>query len=295
MDGNTATLDAIYERRPPFNPTEVVSEVANFFRAYGVSSCTGDRWAQGFVMDAFAKEGISYQNSERDRSTIYIETIPLFTSGRVALLDNARLVGQLAGLERRTGSGREKVDHGPNINSHDDLANVCCGALTIASGGAGFSGWVSYWRGQAAEIVQRLGLRHRQDADEPQRSEPASTKTEVEAQPTQQPAPPPPPPPPAPPPPAPPPTTQQPAAPLAFGDTSWRRLIPDVVPVGGMVRLIAAAPWARFFVGAPGGLGQTFTAGASGEIEADVMFLGALLQAGCKPVQGAHHSPTTQG
>src|SRR5438105_4416608 len=40
----------------------------------------------------------------RDRSTIYLDVLPLFTSGRVRLVDNRRLTTQFASLERRTSS-----------------------------------------------------------------------------------------------------------------------------------------------------------------------------------------------
>ena len=52
-------------------------------------------------------------------------------SGRVELLDSKRLVAQLSNLERRTArSGRDSVDHAPG--SHDDVANVAAGSLTLA-------------------------------------------------------------------------------------------------------------------------------------------------------------------
>jgi hypothetical protein len=57
--------------------------------------------------------------------------MPLFTSGRVRLLDNKRLTSQFAGLERRTSSiGKDKVDHGPG--GSDDVANAAAGALVRA-------------------------------------------------------------------------------------------------------------------------------------------------------------------
>jgi hypothetical protein len=61
--------------------------------------------------------------------------LPLFTSGRVRLVDNKRLVAQFAGLERRTSmAGRDRVDHGPNGNSHDDISAAVAGALaTLAT------------------------------------------------------------------------------------------------------------------------------------------------------------------
>lgn len=58
--------------------------------------------------------------------------LPLFTSGRARLLDNQRLINQLANLERRAfPSGKDKIDH--ERGRHDDLCNAAAGALTLAA------------------------------------------------------------------------------------------------------------------------------------------------------------------
>jgi hypothetical protein len=67
-----------------------------------------------------------------------LEVLPLFSSGRVRLLDDRRLIMQFAGLERRAfASGKEKVDHGSG--GHDDCCNAASGALVMASGKSGLS------------------------------------------------------------------------------------------------------------------------------------------------------------
>jgi hypothetical protein len=67
-----------------------------------------------------------------DRSSIYLNALPLFTSGRARLLDNPRLIAQFAALERRTFStGRDRVDKGRT--GHDDAANSAAGALVLAA------------------------------------------------------------------------------------------------------------------------------------------------------------------
>lgn len=129
-DGDAIVLDALYERRAPFDPETTTVDIAALLRAYGIGEAVGDRYAAGWVVGAFAKHGITYRHSERDRSKIYIDALALFTSGRCRLLDNARLVGQLVALERRTTRlGRDQVGHPPN--AHDDLANAVCGAITL--------------------------------------------------------------------------------------------------------------------------------------------------------------------
>lgn len=124
-------LDLMYEHRAPFNPSEVTEEIAALLKSYHCTQVVGDRYAAKWVVEAFDKTGISYRQSDVDRSAIYLDVLPLFTSGRARLLDSSRLIGQFAGLERRTFStGRDRVDHGRN--GRDDIANACAGALVLA-------------------------------------------------------------------------------------------------------------------------------------------------------------------
>ncbi len=134
-DGGAVVLDAIYERRAPFDPSSAVREIADLLRGYGIAEVTGDRYAAGWTVEGFAKEGVGYRQSERDRSALYLDALPLFTAGRARLLDHQRLVHQFCALERRTSrSGRDRIDHAPG--AHDDLANAAAGALTLAAAGA---------------------------------------------------------------------------------------------------------------------------------------------------------------
>jgi len=97
-----------------------------------VGSCCRRGGAAQWVVDAFAKNGIKYRHSDRDRSAIYADCLPIFTSGRARLLDSARLANQFASLERKTSSlGRDKIDHGPG--GHDDLCNAAALSMVLAS------------------------------------------------------------------------------------------------------------------------------------------------------------------
>lgn len=130
----TGVLDCLVERTAPFNPTEVAAEMASTLKTYGLKQVEGDRYAAQWVVSAFQSNGITYKHSERDRSAIYLDAIPLFTSGRASLLDIKKLVAQFANLERRTSSsGKDRIDHSPG--AHDDCANAAAGALTLAAGG----------------------------------------------------------------------------------------------------------------------------------------------------------------
>ncbi|WP_298106321.1 hypothetical protein [Bradyrhizobium sp.] len=126
-----AVLDCVVEIPPPFNPMEAIAQVAAVLREYGVTETEGDAYAAGFNSEAFAACGITYRSTARDRSAIYTDALPLFTSGRVRLIDNRKMINQFAALERRTSSsGRDRVDHGPG--GHDDLCNAAAGALVAA-------------------------------------------------------------------------------------------------------------------------------------------------------------------
>jgi hypothetical protein len=129
---NRVVLDAVYERRAPFDPSSVVADVARLLRSYNLNEITGDRYSAGWVVDAFGKELINYIQSERDKSELYLDALPLLTTGRARLLDNERLLHQLVGLERRTArGGRDRVDHAPG--AADDIANSVAGALVLAT------------------------------------------------------------------------------------------------------------------------------------------------------------------
>ena len=125
-------LDLLFERHAPFNPSEVTEEIAALLKSYRCTHVTGDKYAARWVTEAFAKAGITYRQSDADRSAIYLDALPLFTSGRARLIDSARLVAQFAALERRVFStGRDRVDHGRT--GKDDACNAAAGALVLAA------------------------------------------------------------------------------------------------------------------------------------------------------------------
>jgi hypothetical protein len=135
-DDGVAVLDCLLEIKAPFNPDQATADVADMLKAYRCSSTQGDKYAAGWVVQAFSKCGITYRHSERDRSAIYLDALPLFTTGRARLLDNSRLVHQFAGLERRTSPmGKDRIDHGPS--GADDACNSAAGALVLAAHEAG--------------------------------------------------------------------------------------------------------------------------------------------------------------
>ncbi len=74
---------------------------------------------------------IEYRSAKKTKSEIYGALLPALNSGRIAFVDEPRLLGQLIALERRTArSGRDSIDHPPR--GHDDVANAAAGALLLA-------------------------------------------------------------------------------------------------------------------------------------------------------------------
>lgn len=136
MEDKIAILDALLEIKPPFNPTSATTTIADLLRSYGLRSTTGDHYAGQWVVDAFSKCGIKYQHSDRNRSELYLDAMPLMTAGRCRLLDNRKLAQQFGALERRTSSlGKDVIDHGPM--GHDDLCNSVAGSLVLSARGSG--------------------------------------------------------------------------------------------------------------------------------------------------------------
>jgi hypothetical protein len=116
----------------PFAPEAVVADFCTTLAAYGIAKVTGDRYAGEWPREQFKKRNVDYVPSERVKSDIYRDMLPLLNSRRCQLLDNRRLISQLHGLERRTArGGRDSIDHGPG--AHDDLANAVAGALVMAA------------------------------------------------------------------------------------------------------------------------------------------------------------------
>ena len=127
-----AVLDVAFERKPPFNASQTVAEIVALAKSYGCTEIHGDNYGANLIVEMFTKAGLRYVKSEQSRSEIYLDCLPLFTSGRIRLLDIKRLVSQFSELERRAfPTGRDVVQKGPG--GHDDLANSAAGALVLAA------------------------------------------------------------------------------------------------------------------------------------------------------------------
>jgi hypothetical protein len=131
-DGERFIIDAIREIKPPFSPSTVIDDFARLLEMYRVRRVVGDRYAGEFTRELFRKQNIHYVCSEKTKSDLFRDLLPLLNSGRIFLPRNDRLVNQLCALERRTSrAGKDSIDHGPN--GHDDLANAVAGAAHLIS------------------------------------------------------------------------------------------------------------------------------------------------------------------
>jgi len=131
-EGERVIQDLISYEKPPFVPDDVVSSFCESLARFGLSSVTGDRYAAEWVSASFAQHGISYHAVTKDKSALYVESLPLFTTNRVDLLDFPKLATELRLLERRSrpGGRGDLVDHPPR--GTDDVTNATCGALWMA-------------------------------------------------------------------------------------------------------------------------------------------------------------------
>lgn len=125
-------LDFLAERQSPFSPETVVTDFSQILKLYGIFEVTSDRYAGDWPVEQWKKYGVICKPSERTKSEIYGDFLPLLNSSQVELLDHKRLVRQLVTLERRTGrSGKDSIDHAPG--GHDDVANAAAGALVLCA------------------------------------------------------------------------------------------------------------------------------------------------------------------
>ncbi len=137
MEGDVAVLDCLVEIRAPFDTSDAILQVVSVLKSYRLTSTMGDDHARGWVVGANCGGiilDLSRGRQRWDRSALYAETLPLFSAGRARLLDEKRLVSQYVALERRVmPGGWSRIDHPNRTGFHDDLANVCAGALWRAS------------------------------------------------------------------------------------------------------------------------------------------------------------------
>jgi hypothetical protein len=137
---DVVVLDALRERRPPFSPEAVVAEFAELLKSYRISKVGGDRYAGEWPRERFREHGIGYEPAQKPKSDLYRDMLPVINSRKLDLLDDARLLAQLVGLEQRTArGGKDSIDHAPGVR--DDLINAVagiCAAICAAAAKGNF-------------------------------------------------------------------------------------------------------------------------------------------------------------
>jgi hypothetical protein len=133
VENDVFVADLVRGRRPPFDPQSVASEYGTLAREYWCGEITGDAFAGEWTAQAFEAAKIKYKRAEHVKSTLYLEGLPYFSRGQVAIPNHELLIRELRLLERRTTrSGKDVVDHPPA--GSDDHANVLFGAIWLAKG-----------------------------------------------------------------------------------------------------------------------------------------------------------------
>ncbi|MGD9662024.1 MAG: hypothetical protein AB7U63_12175 [Porticoccaceae bacterium] len=107
------------------SPAEITAEYAQILKAYNCTTAYSDRYAGAYPVEAFASHNITLRYTDRNRSQLYGELLPMLNTGQIELPPDDRLTGQLASLERKPGRLQDIIDHAPG--SHDDRSNAVAG------------------------------------------------------------------------------------------------------------------------------------------------------------------------
>jgi hypothetical protein len=146
-EGDIAVVDCIVEVVPPFSPPDACAQIAGVLRSYNLSTTTGDRWGLNFVSSEFQRHGITVEYSDKNRSDIYREALPIIRSRRARLPTNEKMVSQFASLERRTLSNGERIDHPQRAGFHDDVSQVTAAVLAaLVAPRSNAENWLEYYR-----------------------------------------------------------------------------------------------------------------------------------------------------
>lgn len=136
-DSGKIVQDSISIKKPPFNPQSCVKEFVEVLKHYGLDSVVGDRYSGSWCSSAFDKEDILYENSPLTKSDLYLEFLPIVMKGAIEILDHKEQMIELRQLERRTGRGKDTVDHPRGL--HDDISNVLAGCAVMVAMDAEFA------------------------------------------------------------------------------------------------------------------------------------------------------------
>jgi hypothetical protein len=125
-------IEFLKEYKPPFSPTYVIGRMVEILREWGIKSVTGDRFGSRFTSDSFSDRGIHYQPSDKSASELFLELLPVVSTGGIELPPDEVMLHQLSTLERRVRSGgKDLVEARKGL--HDDVAVAVAGACYLAN------------------------------------------------------------------------------------------------------------------------------------------------------------------
>lgn len=136
----------------PHSPYTVIGKMCEELKPFKLSRITGDNYSAEFSASAFRNHGVKFLRSEKPKSALYLELLPVLCSHEIELLDDQKTVDQISNLERRTRSGgKDSIDHPKGAK--DDCANV----IAIAASKSGVKKTVGARRiGPAFNLASEL-------------------------------------------------------------------------------------------------------------------------------------------
>jgi hypothetical protein len=127
--GACCVQDILREWLPPFDPGVMCGEIALECTRFGITEVVGDSFSEGFAASEFRRHGIAYLVSPRKTVEVVLDSLAVFNTHRVRVLDSPKARRQWLNLRRDYASGGR-----PTIvesRKHDDLA--VCTARGIAA------------------------------------------------------------------------------------------------------------------------------------------------------------------
>lgn len=107
------------------SPAEIIKEYADILREYRCNTVYSDRFAGAYPAEEFSRNKVSLKYTDRNRSQLYSELLPVLNTGQIELPPDEVMLGQLANLERKTGRAADIIDH--PAGGHDDRCNAVAG------------------------------------------------------------------------------------------------------------------------------------------------------------------------
>jgi hypothetical protein len=117
----------------PHDAAVVAAQVAEVLKRYGLTTAYADKYGADLSRAIYRAVGVELHDADCSTSDAYMKLLPLLTSGQVEFPPLPLLRREFMGLERRTTGGRDRVDHRPGADSHDDLAAAVAHAVVAAA------------------------------------------------------------------------------------------------------------------------------------------------------------------